>query len=260
MNRFRPSHRTRSLLWFAAASIGLLATAARAASPIPISACQTTIPKKQNGILMADLDCGTVVGVVLNRYAALDMNGHSIVTLGEAVRGEFDGSGTITVKGPGSFSGGCAAAIGVHGDVNHKHHVVVRDVSIDGCTSGIGGSSVRADDVSITNSTGSGLYADFGVAGRNVVSSGNGTYGVVVPYGRVQIRNLTASGNGWQGVLAARAALRDSTVIGNDAAGFGIDIGTSFRPNLVAVTCGLSAREPFLAHVSGPSWGVCAND
>ena len=149
---------------------------------------------------------------------------------------------------------------GAGGAVDQKHRVVARDVSIDGCIVGIAGSTVRAEGVAVTSSAAAGIYADFGVTGRDVVSSGDGTYGVVVPYGPVRLRDLTANGNGWQGILARRAVLRDSTVTNNDAAGFGIDVGTLVRPNLVAVTCGKSAQEPFLAHVSGPPWGVCAND
>jgi hypothetical protein len=252
--------RTTFRLFLAAASLATFGTPARAGAPLPITACQTTVAEKQNGILMADLDCGTLVGVVLKRAAMLDMNGHSIVTLGEAVSGDFDRSGTIKVVGPGSISGFCSAGIAVHGALNGRHRVVVGNVSIDGCRSGIGGSTVRAHDVSITNSEQSGLYADFGVSGRNVVSSGNGAYGVVVPYGAVRIRNLTATGNHWQGVLAAVAGLRDSTVTGNDAASFGIDIGTLHRPGLVSTSCGLSAHEPYLAPIAGPPWGVCAND
>jgi hypothetical protein len=260
MNRFRPSLRITSRLSLAAAAMFALVAPARAASPIPITACETTIPARQKGILMADLDCGTLVGVVLNRSAALDMNGHSIVTSGEAVRGELDRSGAITVNGPGSISGGCTAAIAAHGNVKDKHRVNARNVTIDGCTLGIAGNTVRANDVSITNGVAAGLYADFGVTGAHILSSGNGTYGVVVPYGTVRVHDLSATDNGWQGVLATLAVLSDSVVTGNDVGGFGIDIGTSLRPRLRDVDCGLSAHEPFLAHVAGPPWGVCTND
>jgi len=207
---------------------------------------------------MADLSCGTLTGVVMQRGAALDLNGHAIVTFGAAVHADFDRSGRISVKGPGQISG-CDIAIATSGGIDDRRRVIASNLDVVGCTIGIAGSSVRVDDVSVTGSLAAGIYADFGVIGKNVVASNNGTFGVVVPYGPVRIRNLTANGNGWQGVLAAKASLRDSTVTGNDVAN-GIDIGTTHRPSLKAVTCGLSAHEPFLAHVAGPPWGVCAND
>jgi hypothetical protein len=74
------------------------------------------------------------------------------------------------------------------------------------------------------------------------------------------MRELTATGNGWQGVLAPKVMLQQSTVTGNDAAYFGIDIGSMFKPRLNDVSCGLSAQEPAIDHVAGPPWGVCAND
>lgn len=237
----------------------LLAQEVFAAEPVPVSVCGTVVGERQVAILTADLDCGTLVGVTLRNRARLLMDGHRIVTFGDAVVGELDQGGRVSVWGPGEISS-CARGIVLTGsDPSARRRVEVRDLSILRCGLGVGASHVRIRDSRIEGGD-TGIYSDFGTVARNVTSIGHSKYGMVTPYRRVRGRNLTVTDNGWTGILARGVSLRSSTVTGNDTAFFGIDIATTARPRLREVTCGRSAQQSALAHLSGPPWGVCAND
>src|SRR4030095_438815 len=66
--------------------VALLAFGSHRAWALAITACNTTVPPRETGVLQADLLCaGEFAGVTLENFATLDMNGHSI--RGPAVKG-----------------------------------------------------------------------------------------------------------------------------------------------------------------------------
>ena len=66
--------------------VALLAFGSQRAWALDITACNTTVPPRETGVLQADLLCaGEFAGVTLENLATLDMNGHSI--RGPAVKG-----------------------------------------------------------------------------------------------------------------------------------------------------------------------------
>jgi hypothetical protein len=235
----------------------LLATDCLAA--VDITTCGTVIPKNETGTLQADLACGTSPAITMMEGARLEMNGHHISQASHGVIADVEG-GRLAISGPGEISG---TDIGVL--VQGPALVTLSDLDIHDNTMGVGADRVRLERVRIENSQGPGLTCNRNIVGTDVVVSNNGSFGIFTVLGRVRIRGLTANGNARYGILAPRVRLIDATVESNDLAYGGdapdVDIASLRPPLLTDVTCGRSARLPYLAHLfDQPSWAVCASD
>jgi hypothetical protein len=178
---------------------------------VDITACGTTVPSRQVGVLQADLVCAAGSGagprdaaVLLLGRAALEMNGHSISAPDSvAVSGGNDGHRSrFSIVGPGSITG---SGYGVWVESNDP--TVVQDLTVTGS---------RFDAV----------FAGGNVSATRVVASGSTEGSGIWTLGRVRGVDVTASGNAHAGVFAGKSvSICNLTASGNGAAGVGIDMG-----------------------------------
>jgi hypothetical protein len=251
--------------------------AARIASGFDVTACDTTVPPGEIGVLQSDLSCsGAFVGVVLSEGAALEMQGHGI-------SGEPSGNAAVVcngrrcrVTGPGSISG---HVVGI-GLTRGRQRLTVSDLDIHDCTTGILDTLsprrgvVRAANLTLTGCTAAGLdvgkligsgidasgnggpgLATDRLRAENVVASDNGASGIFG--GKARVQGLVANDNGDAGIRVLKAALRDATLTGNNGYGMGFDVLASRHPRAVNVTCGKSG---VLGGLATDTWGICADD
>jgi hypothetical protein len=279
-------------------AIGLLLSGATGASALDVTACGQTVPAGETGVLQGDLDCATSsgscflfptdpqpepnaacssddecgggvhsgtgfcarAGVLLERRATLQMNGHTLS--GAGVRCD----GPCSVSGPGEIV--ASNGFGIEGTRNVRvRGVTVRDASYAGIWSLRG--NVDADGVVVRNVPSMGIHAPRGkvrVKNSNVQSgnvavaarrgiegsalvASDSHFGVVAE--RIKLTGLEAKNNVRQGLSGKNVVLQDSVVTGNDAGFDGYDIWLlGLHPHLRAanVTCGRSNA------------GICAND
>jgi len=270
-----------------------------------VTSCGHMVGDGETATLAADLDCsGATVGsngVTLGSRSTLDLRGHTIMPPasdsrgGAAVACRF---GTFVCKadrvgfclGP---SGRCTITSTVGrgriqgtGDsygIEAVGNLVLEHLDIDSVYTGVAaiGGRVTATDVTVTRSTGSGIFARAvrgedvessdngdggfvlrpgGIRGSDVVASRNGLTGVDA-WGRVGLRRLTAQDNGGRGrdyglgVLADAIRLTDSVVTGNVYKGAEGDLLSTRPPHLTSTVCGRSVNV-----LDDLSWGVCADD
>ena len=229
-----------------------------AAAAIDIVACRQVVPAGQVGRLLRDLDCRaqssfpfSAEGVRLEGGATLDLNGF-------AIRGDGSGVGVMCapgrrrapcrVKGPGEISGFWA---GVNGG---GCRLVMKRVLVRGNTNGVYAPldcDLRGDHLDVEDNLGDGIWVAR-LRGRTLAVRGNGGRGVVTS--RIAARGLAATDNALEGVRQSTTRGRfgrlvDSTVIGNDAAGAGLDIAAAGRLRLRGVRCRRSARLRYPAVV-----------
>jgi hypothetical protein len=136
---------------FGCALIGAQDTAA-----LDVTACGTTVPARETGVLVTDLDCsGTgVVGVRLLRGATLELNGHTIVggpsaatIVGTRDPQDDSAPGRIVILGPGVIAGTAADPYPLTGSnaciaVNGGRAQLEGDtgtIEVSGCVTGIAG-------------------------------------------------------------------------------------------------------------------------
>jgi hypothetical protein len=300
----RPAHRFRPSRFAAFAGLCVLgpllgARADAAGPPIPVSQCETTIPKGQTGIVQSDLSCTPGTSAYrfrLEKGATLDLNGHTITN------GTVDcvGGGRCRLIGPGTLTGAQPIPLGPGYAVQVREaRLEVRDVEIRDNENGIYGdqqdSVVKATNTIIENNGFYGIYAGKvklrnvtangngalgvghplltagivagrGLTGQDVTANGNAEGGIIIGHpsaGRLQ--GLTAIGNTGPGVYGAGGPLRlvDSVVTGNTRNGEDVDIRSFRRPSVANTTCGYSASVPLDPPGNddlGPPWGICAND
>jgi hypothetical protein len=245
----------------------VLATPGSAATII--FACGQDVPSHEEGSLIANLDCGTSgIGVHLGQRSRLRLNGHTITG---GTFGVLTHAGKTEIEGPGAIVG--ATEVGIAAPNNEgRHQLRIRDgVELSGhgiAAIALGqGNTVKLvlEDVAIHDNPGSGTADCSGVRikATDVTVSRNATGicadGIVLK--RTQIQDNVGVGIfSWR----ARPRLKDSVVTGNDAAGNGWDIETTYKPNLFGTSsCGHSVvmpKFPGLPTPASPSWGVCAND
>lgn len=253
----------------------LLISLIGSAGAVNITTCNVTVPDGQQGILQADLDCGgTTTGVILERQAAIQMNGHTIRHAG--------GNGGIhcterrcTVVGPGTVAD-CSSVDGAFLDQGVRF--VVGELTVERCRSGIasavdvGGTPqtrVLATDLTLRDNSADGARIGRFV-GRSVVVSGNAQAGISASR-RILGDHLTVSNNGAQGLISSRVKLLTSTVNGN---AIGVDfvrasmVGSTLtgnttadlygskRPTFVSSTCGHSVQKG----QANMTLGVCTGD
>jgi len=254
----------------------LLVAAGGIAAGFDVTACDTTVPPGETGILQNDLSCsGAFVAVNVSDGATLDMQGH-------AISGAPTGDAAVScngkrcrVTGPGDISGPVTAISILSGrqrltvsDVTiHDCHfgvldnsaqpgaVVASNLSVTGCSAaGVQVRKLRGTGVSATSNGGPGL-AVYKLRAENAVASDNGASGIFG--GAARVKGLVANNNGDAGVRVVKAALRDATLTGNNGYGAGFDVLTKRRPHVMNVTCGKSG---VLGGLITDTWGICAGD
>lgn len=268
------------ILFLAACSLALSLPFAPFAEAVPITTCNQTVTVGDVGVLQNDVVCSPddLAGIILERDAALDLNGFSLVSGGASNVGVFCLSRECEIRGPGVIDGapGRWISIWLEGAVKLK----IRDVTVRNGDIGITGSlgtAVKAENVTIEDIdqwafaagkirasgltvTGSAALTIAAVnsrtlSGENIDVSNNGAIGIRAD--SVRVENLTVNGNAGLGIEALRGiVLRgNSAAFGNDAAGDGIDLQSVRPPRLRGASqCGRSADE------NGAPWGVCQND
>ena len=267
-----------------------LAVPARA---LDVTTCGALIAADEVGTVQADFDCvdgppdNPYFGIVLQRGARLDLNGHVITFRQNATTiAPVYCESSCEVHGPGTLVSSPAGGAGIW--ANHGRRVSIQDLDISGFTTGIVAPRGRLalTNVSI-DATNFGIVAarrleldhvdvilpggPFGIAGRvgecigatqpggrvtgsNVSVTGcqHGVYGT----SRVQISALSVSAS-YIGVFSAGTTeLTDSTVTGSEYA----DLYSGRPPVLVNTTCDHSLQYHRQASAPAGPWGVCAND
>ena len=241
-----------------------------AASAVTIVfACGQDVPSRDEGTLIADLNCGpSGLGVHLGSHTRLHLNGHTIT--GGAI-GVMTHAGKTEIEGPGAIVG--ATQVGVFAPNNEGHHTawIHGGVELSGhalAAIALGQANkvkLILEDVDIHDNPGSGIADCTGLKVKatdvSIVRSAAGICGD----GIVLIRSEVEDNQG-MGIFSWRAhvRLKDSTATGNDAAGNNWDVATRFKPQLGGTSsCGHSVvvpKFPDLPTPTSPSWGVCAND
>ena len=92
----------RHSLWL---GLALVVTMQSAAYALDVNVCGQEIPPGATGTLVSDLRCatGVGVGVLLNRDATLQLNGHSIT--GGDISVYIPGGRNLAIEGPGELAG-----------------------------------------------------------------------------------------------------------------------------------------------------------
>jgi hypothetical protein len=250
----------------------------RVGTAVDITSCGATVPDTEVGILQTDVSCiGAFIGVTLGNAATLNLNGHSLTG------GFNDGVRCLgrrcTVIGPGTIASS-SVADGINGiEAGASARVTVHGLRVTGFTNGVlrGGrgktvatdamfdhnivgimGDVKATNVDASNNMTGGIAAGRKASGSNVVTSGNGAFGIEVVGGSVRMSNLVADDNGTVGIYAQKVRLRDSDVTGNNGFALGIDVASASKPGLRNTTCGKSHQ--LLASIIPTPWGVCSQD
>lgn len=253
----------------------LLGGAARAAAPVPVTACGQVV--NGTGQLVADLDCSGAADEAVKLSGRLLLNGFTLTgnPAFDVVRCEV---GACGVSGPGTVTGGFD---GVRSD---------RGARVDGgaVISGNAGDGVRTDssakvlDATITGNGGDGVRSKARATVQRSTVSGNGGDGVRAD-STVSLKESTVTGNagagadsertakaklssvtanGLDGLKGLKVVLSSSTATGNGTAPIcGVlddcaDLAAASRPRLAGTSaCGTSRDTE-----NGGSWGVCTND
>jgi hypothetical protein len=243
------------------AAISLLLLSASPSIALDIFFCGQAVPSNQVGVLTADLNCIGDIGVLLDPYAELDMNGHQI---SGGTTGVLCLEKRCEIHGPGRITG--ASLCGVQAANNPGHFKILIDgVDIDNTQCAVAGSSakdisLRVENVNVTDNLG-GLSAGR-ITATNLIATGNAN-GAVDGRRGIRLIDSTITANPGIGVIARRGVLlRDSVVTGNDATN-GYDVAAQRRPRLDGGTCGRSVVIPKVFVLPSPgdsSWGVCTDD
>jgi len=262
----------RTLLFVAT----VLIAAGGIAAGFDVTACDTTVPAGETGILQNDLSCsGAFVAVNLSEGATLDMQGHAISGAPLRDAAVSCNGGRCRVTGPGDISGPVVAISilrgrqrltvsdvtihdckwGILDDSSRRSAVVASNLSVTGCTqAGLQLAKLRGSGITANGNGGPGLAVDR-IRAENVVTNDNGAPGIFG--GAARVTGLVANNNGDAGIRVVKAALRDATLTGNNGYGVGFDVLTKRRPRVVNVTCGKSG---VIGGVITDTWGVCAGD
>jgi hypothetical protein len=253
-----------------------------------VTACGQTVPDRETGILVADLDCSVDpadAAVTLGNHSVLDMNGHGIVARFIGVSCGFGESRGCVVRGHGVLPSGVGEVSGgSYGIAGAANRVTISDVYVHDV--GIGGivanNRLVLTNVTVLRSEANGIISNKGIKATNVVASDNEYVGMDAP--SVKATTVTASGNGYSGVSCQRcnltglvandngvtdipvgagggvqgvgARLVDSTLTANVVDGVPVDVDTFVRPRLVNTSCEHSRQRD----VPSSSWGVCTAD
>jgi hypothetical protein len=262
----------------------LCATPASATvTTVNITGCGQAVPDKAIGVLQNDLSCpgganpGDPPAVLMGKSSTLQMNSHKITGGGCAIaQGPVIPKSTrITVQGPGeianSHDGICfgrgrltVSGLNIH-NVHEGVHgsdapgsgcvVAATNVTLTSNETGIHGFSVIANSVTATGNSFAGIWT-FNLNGDALTSNTNATG--ILAHGSVRLKDSSSvKNNTGMGIDSRTAALRDSTITGNNGQGVGIDIGTANRPGAKNVTCGRSWKRGLSTSLN---WGICTND
>ena len=245
-----------------------LATAAHSKVAILITECNTVVPIRQRAVLQNDLVCDSSAtwGVVLERGARLELNGHSIV--GGQNAGVYCPA-RCRVFGPGEIVG--SAGSGINALRVKVVDVTVRDAGRWGITAF---KAVRLENVTVVNSGKAGIAANR-VRGWDVtVVNAGGTAALVALVGErsgiaarraIRIDGLLVTGSARGGIAARRCLITDGEISGNQADPTlpvvnppefpGGDLRCTGRVKLTDTACGTS-----LDPETGETWGLCASD
>jgi hypothetical protein len=263
----------RSIFGLPAIAVFLLGTHALA---VDVTTPGQTVAPGQVGVLPADLVCAPPGAIYLDNNARLELNGHVLDGCTVTATGLESDTRKITVRGPGEIRN---AGVRINNGALRISDVDIVDAPGDGIRGG-DESKVRADNVSITGSRDSGIWADKvdardvtssdngvggglgigirghgGVSARNVVVSGN-LEGISSSAGKTTVRYSEVTGNDASGVVGFKLSIVGSTVTGNNtlAYEFAADVVSTYAPKVRTTTCGTSMNA------SGQPWGVCAGD
>jgi hypothetical protein len=258
-----------SIFGLPAVAVLLLGTPALA---VDVTTPGQTVPAGQVGVLPADLVCAPPSAIFLENNARLELNGHVLDGCEVRATGLSSDTRKISVRGPGEIRN---AAVNINKGALRISDVVIVDAPDDAIRGG-DDSKIRADNVSITGSLGSGIWATKvdardvtsvgglgtgirghgGVSARNVLVSGNSD-GISSSAGKTTVRNSEVTGNEGIGVIAYKLSVIGSTVTGNNpsASPFAADIVSSVAPKVRTTTC-----ETSLNSNGQSSWGVCSGD
>ena len=253
------------------------------ASAVDVTTCGQTVPRGDVGTLTADLDCtGAPYGVPavnLSEHATLALNGfviraHGLAALCEDVRkcsvlgpGEIDGAGLQADGGmilSDVYIHDTVTGVNTYGGVLRATNVTL--ARVDGFA--IAAASVRAENLTVTDSLQFGIYAVRKFRGKTITVTGNGWSGLFSR--RVVVDGLVAQGNGAGPVPTAvygagvqsyhGATLANAVVTGNTFNGTPLDVLTVRRPVLIASTCDHSGQGDGSTGASLGTWGVCSLD
>jgi len=274
-----------------AATLVLISIAAPALA-LDVTACGTVIPVDEVGTVQADFDCvegppdNPYFGIILQRGARLDLNGHVITYKQTSTIGPVYCESSCEVGGPGTLVSSPGGGAGIW--LANGRRVSIHDLDISGFNTGVVAPRGRLALTGVSiDATQFGIVAarrleldhvdvllpggPFGVpggpgdcigatqhsglvTGSNVSVSGcqHGVYGT----SRVQVSALSVSAS-YIGVFsAASIELTDSTVTGSEWT----DLYSGRLPLLVNSTCDHSLQYHRRAFAPGDPWGVCAND
>jgi hypothetical protein len=266
----------------AALALVLVALQAVPAAALDVDACGTTVSKKDDGVLVADLVCdldaGEGVGdaaLELEKGAELDMNGHTLTVIGagQGIRCERKCAVKSTVGTPGEIVRGSGSGyMGITAAAVRANNLVIRNdwsagilagkrakverTSFVGNGSGLVGGRLIVGEVSATGG-GDGLIAFKAIKADTITVSDNSGWGVDAGR-KMRGTNVIVTNNGQIGIDASAGAsghggpirLEDSTVTGNS-----IDLYTPRPPKLDNTTCDVSVNSK-----DDSSWGICAFD
>ncbi len=263
---------------------------ARPSLGLDVTACNTIVPDNEVAVLQTDMSCGgAFVGVRLLENATLDMQGHSITgpfppsTLGAVECAGVRCTILSSTPSPGRIGGGDFNAVAIGYWTYNRARLRISNVDLHDARSGIQGAfyigyqfdtRVKAEQVTSHGHSRYGLWVErltgtdvsatengvtgFAVGrlrGTNLTASNNTNSGVFGD--RVSAVNLTANDNGETGVRVVAAKLKNSTILGNNGLGLGVDLATVRRPGLRNTVCG---KSQVLGGLGGLGWGVCQND
>ena len=253
---------------------------ASTAQAFDVTSCGQTIPDKQTGSLIGDLNCAAGVGVHLGHKATLDLNGHALVAT--------DGSPIVcdgkqcrvlsSTAAPGDVSGDtdvdCILMSAIRGKVV-LDNVTVHDcrtcvetnpvgvhawgaavfataVDIDGCVGpGIDARKVDARGVSITGAGDIALWAEMKLTGDGIDVSGNTGRGIFAVSLRAD--NVIANDNAVYGVESfGRMRIRGGQMLNNGS----WDV-VARAAKVTDVTCG---RSHEIGSDPPASLGICTDD
>jgi hypothetical protein len=253
------------------------------AAAVDVTSCPARVPAGAVGVVQGDLDCTDTSGfayLVLERGAALDLNGHTVTfNPGPVVSALVHCESSCRILGPGSLT---SAAIGyatvviadgssatlqdvsvggmVHGIIAHDGRLRVADSSISAQQWGIAGvRKAVLDTVTIAVSDPGGYCVGATAESRSAVVGSDVTLSSCVDgiwaSRRVRLTRLTATNNTGIGVFSgSRLVLVSSTVTGSGV----LDLLSVRRPALTDTSCDRSGVA--IDDIPTTSWGVCAND
>jgi len=228
---------------------------------LDITACGQTVPRKQIGILQADLSCDPNLAVAINvqGQGKVMLNGHAI----SGAKAAIACNGTCKVSGPGEISGTGFGVAQLGLRQKHRARVTVENLSIhDGPYDFSAGVQMDFGQVFVLRNltlerNAVGICCDGHVEGNGLTISDNRDEGVEASF--IDLNNFSVTGNGGIGIKNIGRSiypkrhsvtlLRNGTMSNNQP----IDISTFDRPIVRNVAC---------EHSQSPSgtWGICSGD